>query len=77
MSKPKRDPFKLKTLERKRPARGARTTNVLPFYRAIGNGKSKPAETLDMCDWIPERHRGRVLIDFDETGEPIGVRIVR
>jgi hypothetical protein len=71
----KRSTFNPKAVETKVP-RGPGTRGVLPFYRELGNSKRKAAQTLDVCDRIDERHRGRVYLDFDKDGELIGVEIV-
>lgn len=66
--------FNPKAVTTKKP-RGPRKTSALPFYKAIGNDR-KVARTLDVCDDIPERHRGRVYLDFNADGELIGVEVL-
>jgi hypothetical protein len=74
MSKPRKQPFQFRTLETKRPAKGPRTTTVPRRYFAIPGTTGNPDETLDVCDVIPERNRGRVQVDL-QNGEIVGVRI--
>lgn len=74
MSKPRKQPFQFRTLETKRPAKGPRTTTVPRRYFAIPGSTGNQDETLDVCDVIPERNRGRVQVDLQD-GVIVGVRI--
>lgn len=59
----------------KTPARGPRTKGALPFYKAIGNSK-RVARTVDVGYFVPEIGPGRLMADFGDSGEWVGVEIV-
>ena len=60
------------------PGRGhssAGRKQVLPRYVAIGNYRGKRT-SVDVGDYIPLVKKGRVVLDFDVTGELVGVEII-
>lgn len=68
-----KQPWNPKQMATKKP-KGPRTTTVPRRYFAIPGTTGNPDETLDVCDVIPERNRGRVQVDL-QNGVIVGVRI--
>lgn len=67
--------FNPKRVETRKPRGPVKRTVPLRYF-AIPNTRGNPDETLDVCDVIPERNRGRVEVDL-QAGEIVGVRIIR